>query len=103
MIDTKTMSIGISKIDKLDESKVEGIITEEKQKIIDRIKELEMQLDNVHGTETEVYSRVVGYFQRVKGWNNGKQEEFRDRVMYKLPEEFQEMENKAIKKNENKD
>lgn len=27
----------------------------------------------------EVYSRVVGYFRPVNGWNKGKQEEFNDR------------------------
>ena len=27
----------------------------------------------------EVYSRICGYFRRVKQWNKGKQEEFRDR------------------------
>ncbi|MEM2282623.1 MAG: ribonucleoside triphosphate reductase [Candidatus Hadarchaeales archaeon] len=31
------------------------------------------------GAETEVYSRVVGYFRPVKNWNEGKQEEFRQR------------------------
>ncbi len=33
--------------------------------------------------ETEVYSRVVGYFRPVRNWNEGKQEEFRQRVEYK--------------------
>lgn len=32
----------------------------------------------------EVYSRVVGYFRPVNQWNKGKQEEFKDRVEYKL-------------------
>ncbi|MCD6473227.1 ribonucleoside triphosphate reductase [Candidatus Aerophobetes bacterium] len=36
------------------------------------------------GKETEVYSRVVGYFRPVKNWNKGKQEEFRQRVEYKM-------------------
>jgi len=35
------------------------------------------------GKETEVYSRVVGYFRPVRNWNEGKQEEFRQRVEYK--------------------
>ena len=34
--------------------------------------------------ETEVYSRVVGYIRQVKAWNPGKQEEFDDRVVYKV-------------------
>jgi len=32
------------------------------------------------GTETEVYSRVVGYLRPIKQWNNGKQSEFTDRT-----------------------
>ena len=36
------------------------------------------------GKEAEVYSRVVGYFRPVKNWNKGKQEEFRQRVEYKV-------------------
>jgi anaerobic ribonucleoside-triphosphate reductase len=32
----------------------------------------------------EVYSRVVGYFRPVKRWNNGKSEEFFNRVHYKI-------------------
>lgn len=34
--------------------------------------------------ETEVYSRVVGYLRPIKQWNNGKQAEFRKRLMYKV-------------------
>jgi len=32
--------------------------------------------------ECEVYSRVVGYLRPVQQWNDGKQEEFKDRVTY---------------------
>jgi ribonucleoside-triphosphate reductase len=34
------------------------------------------------GKETEVYSRVVGYFRPVRNWNLGKQEEFKQRIEY---------------------
>ena len=34
------------------------------------------------GKETEVYTRVVGYFRPVKNWNLGKQEEFKQRIEY---------------------
>ncbi|MBN1369617.1 MAG: ribonucleoside triphosphate reductase [Dehalococcoidaceae bacterium] len=34
------------------------------------------------GHETEVYSRVVGYFRPVRQWNKGKQEEFGDRRLF---------------------
>ena len=32
----------------------------------------------------DVYSRVVGYLQPVKQWNEGKQSEFKDRKLYKI-------------------
>ena len=38
---------------------------------------------NICGAETEVYSRVVGYLRPVKQWNNGKQQEFGMRKMFK--------------------
>ena len=34
------------------------------------------------GQETEVYTRVVGYYRPVKMWNRGKQAEYKDRVEY---------------------
>lgn len=34
-------------------------------------------------TKCEVYSRVVGYIRPVSQWNEGKQEEFKDRVLFK--------------------
>lgn len=34
------------------------------------------------GSETEIYSRIVGYFRPVKNWNAGKKEEFRERLEY---------------------
>ena len=34
------------------------------------------------GRDTEVYSRVVGYLRPVQLWNDGKREEFRQRVTY---------------------
>jgi ribonucleoside-triphosphate reductase len=34
------------------------------------------------GTDTEVYSRVVGYYRPVQRWNHGKQEEFKERQEY---------------------
>jgi len=36
--------------------------------------------------QTEVYSRVSGYYRPVNQWNAGKKEENRERVKYKLPE-----------------
>lgn len=34
------------------------------------------------GEETEVYSRIVGYLRPVATWNDGKQQEFRERTPY---------------------
>ncbi len=34
------------------------------------------------GQESEVYTRVVGYYRPVKMWNKGKQSEYRDRVVF---------------------
>ncbi|MEM2918193.1 MAG: ribonucleoside triphosphate reductase [Candidatus Altiarchaeota archaeon] len=36
------------------------------------------------GSETEVYSRIVGYLRPVKQWNFGKKEEFKIRKTYKV-------------------
>jgi ribonucleoside-triphosphate reductase len=32
--------------------------------------------------QTEVWSRVCGFFRPVKQWNAGKRQEFKDRVNY---------------------
>lgn len=31
------------------------------------------------GSETEVFSRIVGYYRPVKNWNKGKKEEYKER------------------------
>ena len=35
-------------------------------------------------TKCEVWSRVVGYLRPIQQWNEGKQSEFKDRVVFKL-------------------
>ena len=40
------------------------------------------ELENVHGTETEVYARIVGYYRAVKHWNAGKRDEYEQRKMF---------------------
>lgn len=37
------------------------------------------------GQKTEVWSRVVGYYQRLDTWNKGKREEFKKRRTYLVP------------------
>ncbi|MFA6857687.1 MAG: anaerobic ribonucleoside-triphosphate reductase [Treponema sp.] len=41
-------------------------------------------LKNVHGSETEVYARIVGYYRAVRNWNKGKREEYDHRKMFSL-------------------
>ena len=36
------------------------------------------------GKETEVYSRITGYYRSVKNWNAGKSQEFADRKTYNI-------------------
>jgi glutaredoxin len=36
------------------------------------------------GRETEVYSRITGYYRPVKNWNDGKAQEFKDRKTYNI-------------------
>jgi len=50
---------------------------------IDRkIAELKQSLTTVRGTETEVYTRIVGYYRAVKNWNLGKKEEYKVRKTF---------------------
>ncbi len=36
------------------------------------------------GAETEVYSRITGYYRPVQNWNDGKAQEFKDRKLYDI-------------------
>ena len=47
-------------------------------------------LKAVRVIECEVYSRVVGYYRPVSGWNDGKKQEFKDRKPVKMPEKVSE-------------
>ena len=38
-------------------------------------------------TRCEVYSRVVGYMRPISQWNLGKQQEFKDRKVFKIKKE----------------
>ena len=40
------------------------------------------------GADTEVYSRITGYYRPVKNWNDGKSQEYKDRKVYS-PEKFE--------------
>jgi len=49
-----------------------------------KITTLKDQLEQVKGTNTEVYTRIVGYYRSVKNWNNGKRAEFNVRSQYSM-------------------
>ena len=36
------------------------------------------------GQKTEVNSRITGYYRPIQNWNNGKAQEFRDRLVYNI-------------------
>ncbi|HZJ89206.1 MAG TPA: ribonucleoside triphosphate reductase [Bacilli bacterium] len=40
------------------------------------------------GSETEVYSRITGYYRPLQNWNDGKQAEFKERKEYKVTEQL---------------
>ncbi|MGB9723710.1 MAG: anaerobic ribonucleoside-triphosphate reductase [Chloroflexia bacterium] len=42
----------------------------------------------------EVYSRIVGYLRPVQNWHRGKQQEFQERRMFRVPQV--EDENRAV-------
>ena len=52
-------------------------------KIDTEIKQLEKELAEVQGTETEVYARIVGYYRPVKNWNKGKKTEYAERLNFR--------------------
>ena len=47
------------------------------------------------GKETEVYSRITGYYRPVKNWNIGKSEEFKERKLYRFDKNFTKQEESA--------
>lgn len=52
------------------------------QDIRKELGEAKLALDGVRGTQTEVYSRIVGYYRSVRNWNRGKREEYSQRVTF---------------------
>ena len=40
------------------------------------------------GADTEVYSRITGYYRPVRNWNDGKAQEYRDRKVYDVSGEL---------------
>jgi ribonucleoside-triphosphate reductase len=52
--------------------------------ITQEIEELKVKLANVRGTQTEVYTRIVGYYRSLRNWNKGKREEYAGRLPFAL-------------------
>ena len=46
------------------------------------IASVKKELEDVHGTPTEVYARIVGYYRAVKNWNKGKRDEYSSRKLF---------------------
>src|SRR5574344_98577 len=63
------------------------------------ILETKEELNNVHGTETEVYARIVGYYRAVKHWNKGKRDEFDHRKMFVFNDDSSEAEERITEDN----
>lgn len=40
------------------------------------------------GQKTEIYSRITGYYRPVQNWNDGKVQEFRDRLEYDIEQSY---------------
>ena len=57
---------------------------QERQVIENKISDIKKELQEVHGTKCEVYSRVVGYLRPVQGWNKGNKEEYALRRTYNV-------------------
>jgi len=57
---------------------------QERAVIEEKISTLKHEMADVHGTKTEVYSRVVGYLRPVQSWNKGKKEEFAQRKTFNI-------------------
>lgn len=48
------------------------------------IEQVKKELSDLHGTQTEVYARIVGYYRAVRNWNKGKADEFKLRKVFTL-------------------
>lgn len=55
------------------------------------IEALRAELETVEGTETEIYTRIVGYYRSVRNWNRGKREEYGKRRLFNVDKAFTEM------------
>ncbi len=54
------------------------------KEVNEEIVQLQERLSMVKGTDTEVYTRIVGYHRAVANWNKGKKEEYSHRKVFDL-------------------
>ena len=47
------------------------------------------------GNNTEVYSRITGYYRPVQNWNDGKAQEYKERRLYDIPKSYSRHETDA--------
>ena len=47
------------------------------------------------GNNTEVYSRITGYYRPVQNWNDGKAQEYKERRLYDIPKSYSRHEDEA--------
>ncbi len=52
------------------------------ESITKQIAAKKLQLANVKGTETEVYTRIVGYYRQVKNFNKGQDAQRKQRKYF---------------------
>ena len=55
--------------------------------ITQEIENLKAKRAEVRGTETEVYTRIVGYYRSLRNWNKGKRQEYAERLPFVVSEE----------------
>lgn len=44
----------------------------------------QQRINYLESLHTEVYSRIVGYYRNVNNWNEGKKQEFKERIEYSI-------------------
>ena len=57
------------------------------EQIEKELQEAREALNQVQGTTTEVYSRIVGYYRSVRNWNKGKRQEYKERKLFRVVSE----------------
>lgn len=60
------------------------------KEVEEEIAAVKAELADVHGTATEVYARIVGYYRAVRNWNKGKRDEFNNRKLFVYDEDISE-------------